>query len=332
MANLLPILLIGGGAFALTRSKKKRRKKGYDLPPPPEDGEIEKKSTVKPIPEPTPSPTPEPAPEPVPEPGPGPEPTPTPDEKRPTGPSGVGTCVQYVYNRVAEPLDPEIGKVLSVQAASMFADPMWDFYIRQNVQIKLYNQLASRFSKMRQGQERPTVSSVVLRQELEKINSGCNWDGTIESWSKPEQLVWDDAKRIMWLAMEMTGFRDPLSPSLMKTGNRLVVTRESLGMPDPGIPEAGLSLGQRVEFLGTDESLDNVEHLMGQVTRLTGPNGEKNLFELTLVGDFQGRDVSPKLSEKHGFKFFKGTQKGSNAFFRRNSPTGIYRIFGKGVA
>ena len=329
MANLLPILLIGGGAFALTRKKKKRKGKGYDLPPPPEDEE-KKKAEVVPQPQPTPEPKP-PGPVPDPTPQPGPSPTPSPDEKRPTGPSGVGTCVQYVYNRVPEYLDPSIGERLSVSAAGMFEEPLWHFYIRRPAQIKIYNQVAQRFSGMRQGQERPTLASVVLRQELEKINSGCNWDQPIESLSKPEQMVWDDAKRLAWVAMEMTGFRDPLPPSLMKTGNRLVVTRESLGLPDPGIPQAGLTLGQRVEFLGTDQSMDNAEHLIGQVSRLVGPNGEQNMFELRMVGDFQGKDVAPRLSEKHGFKFFKGTGQGSNVFFRRNSPTGIYRIFPKGV-
>ena len=328
MANLLPILLVGGAAFVAVKGKKKRRRK-KELPPPPDNGEIKKKAVPEPKPEPQPEPTPEPKPDPTPQPGPDPEPDP--GQKRPTGPSGVGTCVQYLYNRVPERIDPAIGDVLSVQAAGMFDEALWYFYIRPSAQMKVYNQVAERFLRMREEQERPTVGSVVLREELEKINSGCNWDRPVETLSKPEQLVWDDAKRLMWLAMEMTGFRDPTPPSLMKTGDRLLVTRQSLGMPDPGIPENGLQLGQRVEFLGTDESLDNVEHLFGQVSKLTGHNGEKNLFELRLVGDFQGQNVSPKLSDKHGFKFFKGTGKGSNAFFRRNSPTGIYRIFPRGV-
>jgi hypothetical protein len=343
MTNLLPILLLGGGALLVMKKKKKKKKPAEvdatgkparvekePVKPPVPEPDLGEEDEIEPTPpEPVPDDLPEPGPAPVPEPG--PEPEPQPGKKRPLGPSGVGTCVQYLYNRDPEPLDPAIGKVLSTQAAQAFPEELWHFYIRTAAQVKIYNAVSAQFLRMMQGQERRRLASTVLREEMEEINSGCNWEGPIESLSKPEQLVWEDAKRLVHLAMLMTGFRDPAPETLFKTGKRLTVPRAAFGDPDPGIPQDGLSIDQRVEIVATDLGMENAEHLIGKVSRLTGPNGEKNLFEIQIVGKFQGQDVSPGLTEKHGFKFFSETNQGSNAFFSRKGPTGIYRIFPKGV-
>lgn len=335
--NLFPLLLVAGGVALVMKKKKKkasradaagepdRAKKPLPLPDLGEEEEEGEEDEVEPTP-------PEPGPEPEPDvPEPGPEPEPQPGKKRPLGPSGVGTCVQYLYNRDPEYLDQAVGHVLSTEAATAFPEELWYFYIRAGAQVKIYNAVAGRFLQMMQGQDRRRVSSSVLREEMEKINSGCNWEGPIESLSKPEQLVWEDAKRLTYLAMLMTGFRDPSPDALFKTGKRMTIPRVAFGDPDPGIPKDGLSIDQRVEIIATDFGMENAEHLIGRVSELSGPNNEQNLFEIRIVGKFQGQDVSPGLTEKHGFKYFKGNDQGSNAFFSRKGPTGIYRIFPKGV-
>ncbi len=333
MANLLPILLLGGVAAVMMKKKKKKKK----------PTEVDTTGTEKKLPEPDlgeeeevdgdedAEPTPDDLPKPEPVPGPGPQPEPEPGKKRPMGPSGVGTCVQYLYNRDPEYLDPAVGHVLSTQAATAFPEELWYFYIRRAAQVKIYDAVAGRFLRMTQGQDRRKISSSILREEMEKINSGCNWEGPIESLSKPEQLVWEDAKRLVHLAMMMTGFRDPQPSSLFKTGKRLTVPRAAFSDPDPGIPQDGLSIGQRIEIIATDLGMENAENLIGRVSKLSGPNGEKDLFEIRIVGQFQNKDVSPGLTEKHGFKFFESNNQGSNVFFSRKGPTGIYRIFAKGV-
>ncbi len=83
-------------------------------------------------------------------------------------------------------------------------------------------------------------------------------------------------------------------------------------------------MNQRVMILATDKSLQNAEHLIGRVTKLSGPNGEPDRFEIRIVDTFKGADVRPRRTKKHGFK------DSSNAFFRKTSPTGVYRFYDPG--
>jgi hypothetical protein len=75
----------------------------------------------------------------------------------------------------------------------------------------------------------------------------------------------------------------------------------------------------------TDTTQEYAEHIIGEIAKMTGPNGEPDLFEIRIIDKFQGTNVAPQLRTKHGFKT------GSNAYFSQKGPTGIYRIFPQGM-
>lgn len=323
MANLLPILALGGAALLLVGKKKKPSSKKKSLPRPPEreEGKDEDLDEEDGAPEPQPEPEPVPHP-PEPDPGPAPDPGES-DMKPPIGPSGVGSCANSIYNRDPEYLTPEI--TVANKAMAMFPNKDYFFYLRGGFQKKLYNYMLQRFTAMKNNQERRTVASVVLREGLKHFNSGCKWEVPIGSLSDPEQLVWQSAARLAVMAQVTAGIEDPGYSKLFQTGKRYTITRDSLGEPDPGFGGSALEPGRRVEILATDSTQENAEHLIGEVVKWSGPQGEQHLFEVRILDKFQGVDVEPRLRTKHGFK------KGSNAFFSKKGPTGIYRIFPQGM-
>lgn len=348
--SALPLLLlVGAAAVVVTKKKKKSKSKG--LPSLEEEEEEEKgeepeekaedepeekaeEEEETPAPKPTPIPIP-PKPKPTPDlPTPMPDPTPGPSEqKRPVGPSGDGSCVKAIYDRNTQYIDPGIAEVLNTEVATAFPDAMFYFYIKRETQAALYNAVATRFLNQLGNQEYRTVGPVILRQELDKLAPSCGWDEDTDKMDEPAKLVWDDAKRIATLAAWMTGFEDPAQWQLFQTNTRRTVTRDSLGMPDPGFMGASQSIApnQRVEIIATQaDTFENAEHLIGKVTKLTGPNGEDDQFEIHIVGTFNGKNVAPKLTAHHGFKFFKEGQS-SNAYFSKKGPTGVYRIYPVGT-
>jgi hypothetical protein len=121
----------------------------------------------------------------------------------------------------------------------------------------------------------------------------------------------------------MVNYSDPHPDYLFKTGKRYTMPRLPLGLPDE--PMISPKINRRVMILATDKSLQNAEHLIGRVSKLTGPNGEPGKFEIRIVDTFKGEDVTPKLSSKHGFKDL------SNAYFSKATPTGIYRLYAEGT-
>lgn len=332
MTNPLPILILGGGALLLLTGKKKKKKssksKGADaLPPPPEGEDLDDEDAApSPAPGPGPSPSPDPSPTPSPKPpGPTPFEPSEPYGKPEIGPSGAGSCANQIYNRDPMYLSPDIS--ITDKALNLFSEPEYYFYLRGDFQTKLYNYMLQRFQAMKSGQERRTVASVVLREALKHFNSGCKWEVAIDSLAKPEQLVWSSGQRLAIMAQVTAGIEDPSYKDLFQTGSRFSITRESLGEPDPGFYGAQKkpAPGTRVEVLVTDKTQESAEHIIGEVAKLTGPNGEPYMFEIRIIDKFQGADVSPRLRTKHGFKV------GSNVYFSQKGPTGIYRIFPHGM-
>lgn len=253
-------------------------------------------------------------------------PPPTPDsyEDPPIGPTGTGSCANPIYSR--EPV-PVVSLAASIRAKSMFPREGYYFNIRAEFQKRLFDDMLARFTAMKNEQERRTVSSVVLRETLKKYNPNCAWETPISGLGEPEQLVWDSARRLMMMAQVTAGYEDPGYSKLFQTGERLTVSRDALGDPDPGFmgAQAKPEIGRRIEILATDKNLEHAEHIIGKIERMSGPNAEPNLFEVRIVDKFQGQDVRPQLRTKHGFKA------GSNAFFSQKGPTGIYRIFPSGM-
>jgi len=331
MANPAALLIIGGGALFLMGGKKKRRSSssksktstksdvGKALPGL-EDEDMDKEEGAS-VPSPTPSKpsTPSTPSQPLPSPS-------EPFGKPSIGPTGVGTCVNSIYNRDPEYMTPDV--LTANGAMSIFQESDYFFYIRRDFQKKIYDYMLKRFMNMKNGHERQTVASVVLREALKHFNSGCDWQGPIDTLSEPEKAVWDGGRRLAIMAQVTAGVKDPGYDQLFRTGNRFVIHRASLGEPDPGFMgsnEKSSLMNRRVEFIATDETQENAEHVFGEIVRLTGPNNEPNLFEVRVVETFQGVDVSPRLRSKHGFKV------GSNLFLSQQGPTGLYRIYQEGM-
>jgi hypothetical protein len=329
MANPLPLLILGGGALLLLGGKKKRRRPTSQTETPSstdsgkalpglEDEDLDKEE-AGPSPTPTPTPTPTPSPSPLPE-------LSEPYGKPSLGPTGAGSCASTIYTRDPEYITPDI--LTANNALALFSEPGYFFYIRRDFQKKLYDYMLERFAAMKNGQERRTVASVVLREALKHFNSGCKWENPIESLGEPENLVWDGATRLAIIAQTTVGLQDPDLSEMFQTGNRYTITRDSLGNPDPGFMgnspnEKSELLGRRVEIIASDKSQESAEHIIGEILKLSGPNGEPNLFEVRIIDSFRGADVAPRLRTKHGFKV------GSSAYFSQPGPTGIFRIFPK---
>jgi hypothetical protein len=314
MPNALPILLAGGAALLLMGGKKGKKSvpdSGKDLPDVTGD---EPEGTAEPE---TKSDS-----EPEPMPGPGlPEPA---EPKRPLGPSGVGSCANDIYRRDAVYIDSAVAGRLSQGALTAYSDAGYYFYIRKDAQEKIFDAALPTFASMAAKQSAPTLRSVVLREILNGfVNNHCDWDVPTNKFDAPMRLVWDDGIRLLTMAQMMANHTDPHPDNLFKTGKRYTMPRLPLGLPDE--PMVSPKMNRRIMILATDKSLQNAEHLIGRVTKLTGPNGEPNKFEIRIVDTFQGEDVRPLRSDKHGFKDL------SNAYFSKTTPTGVYRLYAEGV-
>lgn len=328
MASPFPLILAGAAALLVISSSKKKTKAKKPVVEP-EKKEEEKPDENdenlddKPFPSPSPSPTPTP-------PSPSPSPAPSPDDDKPyakpeVGPAAGGSCATPIYSRDPQYLAPDLD--ISDHALAMPGEAQLYFYMPTSFQKKLYEYMLARFKAQANGQERRTVASVVLRDALKHFNSGCGWEKVISTLSEPEKLVWNGGGWLAIMAQSTAGLSDPSVSKLFKTGSRYTIPRAALGENDPGFLGAANKPGpgRRVEFIATDTKLENAEHVIAEVVKLSGPNGENNLFEVKVVGSFQGHDVTPHLTAKHGFKV------GSNAYFSQSGPTGIYRIFSAGM-
>ncbi len=343
MASAIPLLLIGGAAVILLGGKKKRRRStpkaipatdetaedtaeepADDGLPTFEDEDLDQEPPPEAMPESPSAPSPTPA-----LPGPsGPSEPSEPYGKPAMGPAGSSTCVASLYSRDPRYIDNNI--LLADGAFNLYKEEGYYFYINYESQKKLYDYMLNRFQAMKSEAEVRTVASVVLREALKHFNAGCKWENSIDTLSEPEKLVWESGTRLAMLAQFTAGIQDPVYDDLFGTGNRFTITRNSLGQVDPGFMgvdnETKMNLpGTRVEILATDQTQENAEHIIGKIMKMSGPNGEPNLFEVDIVGTFQGADVAPRLRLKHGFKV------GSNAYFSQVGPTGIFKMFPKGM-
>jgi len=327
MPSALPLLLVGGAAVIILGGKKKKKSTSKSLPPtgevpndlPTLEGEDEDLDIDPSSSSPTPTPTPTtPA---------LPEPTES-NAKPAIGPTGSGSCATSLYSR--DPMYITDNVSMAQNSWSLYPEKGYYFYINHDGQKKLYDYMLNRFEAMESGEEVRTVASVVLREALKNFNSDCNWESPIDSLSEPERLVWDGGSRLVNIAQFTAGIEDPGQGDLFQTSQRFTITRNSLGTVDPGFMGVDNAAKQdlidrRVELLATDTTQENAEHIIGKIRKMSGPNGEPNLFEVEILGTFQGADVAPRLKLKHGFKV------GSNAYFSQPGPTGIFRMFPKGM-
>jgi len=263
-------------------------------------------------------------------------PTPAAQPKRPPrGPEAPGEPVASIYSAEGVFMPPEIADALTADSAASLPENRFYFHLAPRIQIELFDRFVGRFSDMVGGAENPTLPQVVAREELSKINSGSDWTAPQESFTDAQKLVWHSALGLAHLAAINTGFSKTIGPKLEKvktfraSPNMYTVIRESLGMPNLTMRSKQdkdlIALDQRVEILALSEDKTHAEHIIGRVADLS-PNGDSSKLRVEIVDSFQGTDVTPQLSDYHNF------DAGSLGIFEKRSPSGIYRVFPKGMA
>lgn len=326
MAKISPVLLLGAGAAVLIAARRK---------PTPSDGEegIDEVDgdglgsvEDEPSDEPAPKPTPAPKPGDVPPPDVGEE-----DEQFPppipAGPSGVGSCANGIYTREPVYIQPEVASNLNDAAMTVHKTYLWG-HIRPVTQVKVFGQIWDWYANALMDQAPRTVRSVIVRETLKDINSGCPWETRQDKFTDVQKLVWESGWKLAVLAEKDTGWTfKPNKTDLFETGGLYTVPRVALGMPKVGA--ANIPVGRRVEIIASDSSTNYAEHLIGKVTEISG---DKFKFKVEVVRTFKGNNVEPKLSQKHGWTFNKNSNRGTSRWFNRTGHSGIYRIYPQGVS
>jgi len=266
-----------------------------------------------------------------------PAPTPTSPAVRvpPRGPDATEERLSTIYSPEAIFMTPEIAKVLTSDSAASLPENRFYFYLKRSVQTKIFDRFVQRFEAMSSGAESPTLEDVVAREELHKINSGEDWSAPTSSFSQAKNLVWRSALGLAKLASINTGFskilgRDHSNVEIFSPGPNLqTVKRESIGMPTLTMRSKQdkdlIAVDQRVELLAVGKEPGDTEHIIGRVSDLS-PNGDSQKVLVEIIDEFQGKDVAPRLNESHNFKA------GTLGTFAKKSPTGIYRVFPKGMS
>lgn len=263
-------------------------------------------------------------------------PTPAVKPKRPPrGPEAPNEPVGAIYS--AEPvfMPPEIANELTADSAATLPENRFYFYLAPRIQSQLFNRFVKRFKAMADASESPTLPEVVAREELNKINSGEDWGAPVEDFSKAKTLAWYSALGLARLATVQTGFAKILGKELEKvelfrsSPNMYTVMRESLGMPNLTMRSKQdkdlIAVDQRVELLAVSQDKEHAEHIIGRVSDLA-PNGDPEKIAIEVIDTFQGVDTTPQLTAHHGFG------PGSLGIFNKRSPSGVYRVFPKGLS
>jgi len=225
---------------------------------------------------------------------------------------GPSSCVAKKYSR--EPLELSLGARAGFANEDALNQALSSKYnLIPSAQIELIERLRSFYQSMFEKNGPNTVRSVALREQLEEL-TGCNWHIPIDEMDPAEYLMWESANQLAGAIEREVGIAMPTEP---KGEYPFVIARERVGKPqiyfDP-------SIDQRVEFIATDESMQHAEHVFGKVVDVTADSA---LVEV--VGVFADDDVSPDFGHKHGFTV--GTQKQ----FPKKTPSGIYRMYPKGL-
>lgn len=328
MAKISPVLLLGAGAAVVLMASRRKPDPASD-----EGGEKIDEIDGDDLPSVEDEPEEEPAPKPSPRPTPGdpiPEQVPDVEEEEfappiPFGPTGVGSCANSVYTREPVYIQPEIASKLNDAAMTMNETYLWG-YIRPATQVKAFGQIWDWYANAEMDQAPRTVRSVIVRDTLKDINSGCPWETRQDKYTDVQKLVWESAWKLAALAEKDTGWSfKPQKADLFETGSLYTVPRSALGMPNAHAQN--IPVGRRVEIIATDEGTNYAEHLIGKVTEISG-----NKFKVEVVRTFSGKNVEPKLGQKHGWTFNKQSNRGTSRWFNRSGTSGIYRIYPQGAA
>jgi len=268
------------------------------------------------------------------------------------GPDAGTSCVGSIYRSDPIYLDPEIASSASEDALNLFKEEDYYFYLQDDAQREIYRNIVNRLREFSAGQVMPVVGSIVLRQVLSKVNPACAWNYPLDevdngkTGSRQVDLTWESAGRLLQMAQVTTGVIDPATSSLLasvgSSKTRYIVPRRAMGISEQGMtmPVDASSIGRRVDFLATDQSMEHAEMIAAEVVSNQGPENNQDQYKVRVIGR-QGTEpkstssywADPFLRKFHGFK------KGSTVFLNRPdnrqgtggfpAPTGAYRIWPK---
>lgn len=164
--------------------------------------------------------------------------------------------------------------------------------------------------------DRSTLS-ITTRKILKSMMPECNWDVDLwatpgrDSMSKSQYNLWVSAWYLVEAASRQVGYKaggDYPSKSLMIPyggGPGLIIGRGFLGLPDVATPGTlALEPGRRIELIGGEHKASEMPrppffHAEPLFARVIDSDGGRPTVEI--LGDFQGRDVSPRFAHRHGF-------------------------------
>jgi len=245
----------------------------------------------------------------------------------------IERCISSLYSpseKLSENILKNISEINKDKLPKLLSLNNDKINISKSFQDLLYLKFFDRYMKMKSGREMPLPPSIVIREELSKLLPDCNWDEDISTKNEEHKNIWVSALIISSVARLVANYLQDDKNKLFKTGKRYTIPREYLNLSESAIASEDIELDQIIAFIATDFNLDNIEIVYGRVSKLSGPNGESDKFELRVIDEFNGNNVEPKLSNRHKFKYKKDNQS-SNAFFSRIPPTGIYQIYPKGM-
>lgn len=273
---------------------------------------------VPPTPTPTPGPTPSPEPPPLaptppsgPPPGEGDAPNPIPSNLLPLGPAD-DPCVKPIYIR--KPIRVPLGLFQSWNQNARDFSRNKLYYLEPDALERLAALIRQRY------QTWPSLRSVVVRDALGELTPACDWYAEGTKWGFAQRNIWASAMDLAQAVEADLQWAPPDRWSDLPPGyDDELLARAILGLPAPGAYK--LQPGQRIEVVAIDPDLRYAEHLYGKIERY---DEEWDCYDWSVVSVFQGRDVTPRFTHRHGVGL-------GQAGCLARTGGGAYRVYPHGV-
>lgn len=244
--------------------------------------------------------------------------------KRETRPESEVTFRKVQPRIEVAPLAPKLAVAIEKAGIDFDCDAP-RFRMPAPQQTALYCQICFAMSSDMADAAKPPV--VLLRDRLGSLYPKYDWSIQSDDMDTPQLHLWRDGLELVRLAAAAMSSDEK---SVKGRGKIRVGKKRYLLRPhvqDAGVDFDALSIDDVVECIAATESGEDEERIYARVTKLTGPNGEPQRFEVQIIGRLQGRDVAPRRSDVHGFSFVEGDeQQSSRMFLTRGEDSGVVRI------
>jgi hypothetical protein len=238
-----------------------------------------------------------------------------------------GDCVQALYKQ--DRVSDQVRALMNPAARAVVTPPngryTWsDNYgiihsfepgytvLKPEDQIKVFKMAVAMLSSTSR-----STQSITTRNILKSILPECNWDVPLfksfghEPLPKRQYNMWTSVWYLVKAASKQVGQtiggQNPSKSLMIPVGNDsgLIIGRGFLGLPDIAVPGTlNLASGQRVELIGGDYRKSELSvppffHAEPLFARVISSYEGRPTVEI--IGEFQGKDVSPKFAHRHGF-------------------------------